>query len=109
MVRRTGDFLFVTLEKRADGRDCHGFEKRRFLSWLLLGFNVAFVCRRRHGIALDFSVGVFRRGGENSAFGGIRDKRVKSSAEFYCQSACGRFYNERKYGVESQRRSYFVM
>ena len=45
MVRRTGDFLFVTLEKRADGRDCHGFEKRRFLSWLLLGFNVAFVCR----------------------------------------------------------------
>ena len=73
MVRRTGDFLFVTLEKRADGRDCHGFEKRRFLSWLLLGFNVAFVCRRRHGIALDFSVGVFRRGGENSAFGGIRD------------------------------------
>ena len=52
MVRRTGDFLFVTLEKRADGRDCHGFEKRRFLSWLLLGFNVAFVCRRRHGIAL---------------------------------------------------------
>ena len=39
MVRRTGDFLFVTLEKRADGRDCHGFENGGFClgcCWFLM-------------------------------------------------------------------------
>ena len=66
-------FFLLHWKNGRTGAIVMGLKKRRFLSWLLLGFNVAFVCRRRHGIALDFSVGVFRRGGENSAFGGIRD------------------------------------